>query len=157
MMVCWRSRGQEIQEKQTKMLLDKEREGKLNMEMTQGNNMREELWIWDIRRNITPEKVIHLPIPIFSENILGNRWKSHSCLVGTTKNSKGVEYSCQFTNYFKQTSFYGRSRGSCTADNHEDTNRILHQGLWMLTPETSNCSPDLKQCKSKLLKVRKCK
>lgn len=55
------------------MLLDKEREGKLNTEMTQGNNMREQLWIWDIRRNITTEKVVYLPIPIFSENILGNR------------------------------------------------------------------------------------
>lgn len=67
------SRGQEIKEKQTKMILDKEREGKLNTEMTQGNNMSEELWIWDIRRNITTEKVVYLPIPIFSENILGNR------------------------------------------------------------------------------------
>lgn len=30
--------------------------------------------------------------------------------------------------------FYGRSRGSCTADNHEDLNMAPYNGIWILRP-----------------------
>lgn len=52
--------------------------------------------------------------------------------------------------------FHGGSRGSHTADNHEDSNMTPDHGFQTLTSETGNYSSYFKQCKSELLKIRKC-
>lgn len=49
------------------------RAGKSNREKHQGKNIRKELCLWKVGRNVTTEKVIYLPILTLSENILDNR------------------------------------------------------------------------------------